>query len=186
MAVAAIAAAGFIFLILSRNTPRKYEYPEQTAPSKQSSEFTAPSKTNVTPSYSERVEMLKKSVAENPSNASHLIALAQLLMDGHQNKEAIRYFEKGVKLQPTNDSLLLDLSVCYFNEHDYANALKITDKILSFSPGHPRGLYNKGAIYAAMNRNDEAIAVWNILLRTAPQSDEAKSVRGHISMLEKK
>lgn len=186
MAVAAIAAAGFIFLILSRNTPRKYEYPEQTAPSKQSSEFTAPSKTNVTPSYSERVEMLKKSVAENPSNAPHIIALAQLLMDGHQNREAIQYFEKGAKLQPRNDSLLLDLSVCYFNERQYASALKTTEKILSLNPGHPRALYNKGAIYAAMNRNDDAIAVWKELLRKAPQSDEAKSVRGHISMLEKK
>lgn len=183
---AAIAAAGFIILILSRNAPQKIEGADHSAPFDRSTEFTAPSKTNVTPSYSERVEQLKKSVAENPSNAPHLIALAQLLMDGHQNKEAIRYFEKGEKLQPKNDSLLLDLSVCYFNEREYANALKTTEKILSLYPGHPRALYNKGAIYAAMNRNDEAVAVWKVLLRTAPESEEAKSVRGHISMLEKK
>lgn len=176
---AAVAA-----VILLRNTPEFTTAPAQgnigTAPST----MEIPSKANVASSYTRRVEELKRSVAEDPANAAHMISLAQLLMDGHQIAEAIEYFEKASRLQPKNDSLLLDLAVCYFNRKEYEKALGTTERILAFDQVHSRALYNKGAIFAALNRKNEAVIVWKRLLTVAPNSEEAKSVRGHLPVLE--
>ncbi|MFA6467992.1 MAG: tetratricopeptide repeat protein [Bacteroidota bacterium] len=182
----AFGALGTVLaLILFRNSPRiaptglTESFPEK--PSK----LEMPSSSNVAASFAERIARLKKSVDEHPKNAAHRIALAQLLMDGHRTMEAIQYFEQAAVLQPSNDSLLLDLSVCYFNEKQYAHALRVTTKILVRDKNNSRALYNKGAILATMGRKTEAITAWKELLQNAPKSEEAKTVREHISLLEK-
>lgn len=180
-----LAVLSVLVIVLSRNAPHYDEQKSAQKGEEAPAEFNPPSKSNVAPAFTARVEELKQSVQKNPKNAPHLILLAQLLMDGHQNKEAIVYFEKAALIQPANDSLLLDLSVCYFNDRQYEKALKTTDRILSRDRYHSRALYNKGAILASIDRKKEAVSVWNVLLQHHPESDEAKTVREHISMLEK-
>ncbi|MCK9410018.1 MAG: tetratricopeptide repeat protein [Bacteroidetes bacterium] len=184
--VAATAVIVVLAVIIFRNSPRFTEAVPQVSVPGKPPVLELPSKSNVTSSFTERVVQLRKSSESNPKNAAHLISLAQLLMDGHQNKEAIVYFKKAVLLQPKNDSLLLDLSVCYFNDKDYGNALRTTEKILSLNRYHTRALYNKGAILATQERKVEAIAVWKMLIQHDPLSEEAKTVRGNISRLEMK
>ncbi len=183
-----LIVAGAFYIILFRNTPHfvKTEKHDQPSTEPNAGEFLAPSKANVAAAFTEQVTQLKKSIEQNSSNVSHLKMLTQLLMDGHQHKEAIVYFEKAVSLQPHNDSLLLDLSVCYFNDHNYEKALQTTEKILKNNKYHSRALYNKGAILATEGKKTEAMNVWNVLLQRDPNSDEAKTVREHNSLLEKK
>ena len=182
--IAILLLGGAAAVLLLRNTPEFTSVPaEQSIPSVPPI-TEAPSKTNVTPSFTQRVEELKASIEKNPSNAAHIITLAQLLMDGHQNKEAISYFERAAKLQPKNDSLLLDLAVCYFNEKQYDKAMQTTERILMMKKDHPRALYNKGAILATLNKKEEAAKVWKRLVQVAPNSDEARSVNGHLPALE--
>lgn len=182
--LAAIVVVAVALIIVVRNSvslPESLGEHPQTGPSEK---FALPSRTNVNKSFAERVAALKKSVNENPENADHLIALAQLLMDGHQNNDAIVYFEKAALLRPKDDSLLLDLSVCYFNAKEYDKALATSENILSANPSHSRALYNKGSILATLQRKKEAVAVWKDLIRRAPGSEEAKTVRGYISQME--
>ncbi|MDD8017470.1 MAG: tetratricopeptide repeat protein [Bacteroidota bacterium] len=179
-----LGALAVIVLILSRNLPTMEKSVETPANQSMAKEFTTPTKENVTPSFNDHIEMLKKSVKANPSNAFHLVTLAQLLMDGHQTAEAITYFEQARKIQPKNDSLLLDLSVCYFSEKNYAKALEITEKILLIHPDHSRALYNKGAIFATQGKKHEAAVVWRRLMKVAPQSEEAKKVKDFLAQLE--
>lgn len=176
---------GILLILMFRNSPKVTEAVPSEKTLQKPPVMDVPSKTNVVSGFTEQVEELKRSAAKQPKNAAHLIALAQLLMDGHQNKEAIVYFEKAALLQPKNDSLLLDLSVCYFNEKEYAAALKITERILSRGKDVSRALYNKGAILATQGKKTEALSVWKDLLKRAPNSEEAKTVRGHMSLLEK-
>lgn len=142
-----------------------------------------PSKNNVTPTYNEQVDQLKHSVEKNPKNVGHLKALGRLLMDGHQPKEAIKYFERAATLQPKDDSLLFDMTMCYFNERQYDKALATTNKVLSYSPKHSQALYNKGVILAATGKTEEAEKTWKRLVAVAPLSDEAKMAKNHLSQL---
>lgn len=188
---AAVLGIGIIALILFRNTPQFVEQAPAASgigapafPAKPPV-MDLPSASNVVPGFSERIDELRRSAEQHPKNAAHLIALAQLLMDGHRAKDAIMYYEKAALLQPKNDSLLLDLSVCYFNEKQYDKALQTTERILRFEADNSHALYNKGAILATIGRKKEAAAVWKDLLKRRPDSEEAKTVRGHLSMLEK-
>jgi cytochrome c-type biogenesis protein CcmH/NrfG len=180
-----IIALAVIIAIFFRNLPHRIHDEARLPDSSASKEFSPPSKANVSPTFNDQVELLKKSVKENPTNAAHLIALARLLMDGHQGKEAIAYFEKAAAIQPHNDSLLIDLSICYFNDHNSEKALSTTERILTFNKYNPRALYNKGAILANQGKFKEAAAVWRTLMKNAPNSHEAEQVKTQITQLEK-
>ena len=174
-----VFCAGVTFILL-RNR-HETEPVHSAAPQQPRNEFqeTAPSKTNVAPVYQEKVNQLKLSVEKNPSNSAHSASLARLLMDGHQNSEAIKYFEQALTLQPKSDSLLFDLSVCYFNEKQYDKAMEITERILRFRKNHPKGLYNKAMILATEGKTSEAEKILRHLIAVAPQSDEAIQAKAH-------
>ena len=140
-AIAILLVGGAAAILLLRNTPEISVVPAERSTASTPPVTEVPSKTNVTPSFTQRVGELKASIEKNPSNAAHIITLAQLLMDGHQNAEAISYFERAAVLQPKNDSLLLDLAVCYFNEKQYDKAMQATERILMMKKDHPRALY---------------------------------------------
>lgn len=181
---AVLLIGAVISVLLLRNTPEFSSTQKEPEMSTTPPVMEVPSKTNVTPSFTQQVSELKASIEKNPSNAAHIITLAQLLMDGHQNKEAIAYFEKAALIQPSNDSILLDLAVCYFNEKQYDRSMQATERILRMKKDHPRALYNKGAILATLEKKEEAAAVWKRLVQVAPNSEEAHSVAGHLPALE--
>jgi cytochrome c-type biogenesis protein CcmH/NrfG len=181
---AVLLIGAVISVLLLRNTPEFSSTQKEPEMSTTPPVMEVPSKTNVTPSFTQQVSELKASIEKNPSNAAHIITLAQLLMDGHQNKEAIAYFEKAALIQPSNDSILLDLAVCYFNEKQYDRSMQATERILRMMKDHPRALYNKGAILATLEKKEEAAAVWKRLVQVAPNSEEAHSVVGHLPALE--
>ena len=178
-----LIVASIVVVLFFRPGPRNIESVVATNEQQPPETPAQPSKENVTRSFIDHVEMLKKKVADNPKDVQTLKTLAQWLMDGHKTEEAIVYFERGVRLEPKNDSLLLDLSVCYFRLHRHENALITTDRILQLYPDHPRALLNKGAIFAAMNKKNEAIAAWNRLLKRSPRSEEAHQAEEYLAQL---
>lgn len=180
-----LIVVSIVVVLFFRSGPRKVETVALSDGIQNPEISIAPSKENVTKSFTDHVEMLKKKIARNPNDIQTLKTLAQWLMDAHKTEEAIGYFERGVKLQPRNDSLLLDLSVCYFRLHRYEKSLSTTDRILQLYPDHLRALLNKGAIFAAMNKKNEAIAAWNRLLKRSPRSEEARQAEEYLVQLRK-
>jgi cytochrome c-type biogenesis protein CcmH/NrfG len=184
---AVVLGFALILLILLRDSPFLSGTGTVTADSTvaQPPVMDVPSKTNVAPAFTQQVEQLKRSAEAQPKNAEHMIALARLLMDGHQNAEATVWFERALHLQPKNDSLLLDLAVCYFNQGNFIKAMDRTEQILAFDRHHARALYNKGSILATQKKNQQAVAVWKLLIKHHPESEEAVTVRKYIAQLEK-
>lgn len=176
MLFAAIAA-----VLVFRTGPKNIEPNVQEHQTSET--LTAPSKENVSPSFREHIELLKKKVTAHPHDVQTLKTLAQWLMDAHKTEEAVVYFEQGVKLQPKNDSLLLDLSVCYFQLHQYDKAMQATDRILQFHKNHPRALLNKGVIYAAQNKPSDAAGIWKKLAQRFPESEEAQQAQQYLAQL---
>jgi tetratricopeptide (TPR) repeat protein len=173
--------AAIVVVLVFRTGPRNSEPPIQGKETAESP--SAPSKENVSSSFLEHVELLKKKAAAHPRDVQTLKTLAQWLMDAHKTEEAIIYFERGVALQPKNDSLLLDLSVCYFQLNRYDKAMRATDQILNYYPDHPRALLNKGVIYAAQNRSDDAVKTWSRLVKRSPETDEAQQAKQYLAQL---
>lgn len=178
-----LIVVSIVAVLFFRSGPRKLES-VVTSNERLTPELnTAPSKENVAKSFTDHVEILKKKVASDPSDIRTLTTLAQWLMDAHKTEEAISYFERGVTLQPKNDSLLLDLSVCYYQVHRYDKAMETTDRILRFLPDHPRALLNKGAIYAAQNKPNDAAAMWYRLIQRSPTTEEAGQAKQYLAQL---
>lgn len=177
-----VLVLGSVAILLVRNRPVGMQnIPKESDNIKSPPAVRTPSKENVTPDLQKHIEQLRLAIAKEPSNIVHSKALAILMMDGHNNKEAIKYFEQALRLQPYNNSLLLDLSVCYFNEKNYERSMTVTNKLLSVNKNHPRALYNKGVILAVQGKSAESVKVWKLLLSVAPESEEADQVRSEMA-----
>lgn len=172
-------------VLLLRTGPKKVEQTVREGKNEASEMPLAPSKENVTQSFTDHVELLKKKLEENPNDVQTIKMLAQWLMDSHKTEEAITYFERGIRLQPKNDSLLLDLSVCYYQLQQFDKAMTTTEKILQFYPRHPRAMLNKGAIFAARGKEKEAAAIWEQLIQRSPETEEAGQARKFLAQLRK-
>lgn len=84
-----------------------------------------------------------------------------------KNDEAIKNFQKALSLQKDKRDLALvsDLAECYYLNKDYTNALKYYDEVLASNPDNYDVKYNKAVILHSMNKYNDAIALYNELLK---------------------
>lgn len=126
---------------------------------------TVPNAENVSSQYHAQVEALKQRLQTVPNDTTHLIRLAQLYQDGHQQDKAILQYEHYLKLHPRNHQAWLDLATCYGNQNEWQHALSTTERLLKTYPDDAFGLYNLGAIHANMGQFKAAREIWTRLTR---------------------
>lgn len=81
--------------------------------------------------------------------------------------DAILSYEKALELQKDKRdiSLVKDLAQCYHLKEDYANALKYYNEVLASNPEDYDIRYNKAIVLHATNNYNDAIAIYNDLLK---------------------
>lgn len=81
--------------------------------------------------------------------------------------DAIANYEKALKLQKDkrNIEIVKDLAECYHLNKDYANAIKYYDEVLASNPDNYDVKYNKAVILHSLNRYNDAIVMYNELLK---------------------
>jgi cytochrome c-type biogenesis protein CcmH/NrfG len=55
--------------------------------------------------------------------------------------------------------------------------------MLKNDPGNLTALYNQGALYATLGRNDDAARSWKKILTLAPSGDEAKRAQAGLAAI---
>ncbi len=124
---------------------------------------TIPDADNVSSQYHAQVEGLEKRLKSVPNDTTHLIRLARLYQDGHQEDKAIPHYQHYLKLHPKNHQAWLDLATCYGKQNNWQNALSVTEGLLKAYPDDAFGRYNLGAIHANMGQFQAAKKIWEQL-----------------------
>jgi cytochrome c-type biogenesis protein CcmH/NrfG/ribosomal protein L40E len=120
------------------------------------------------------INNLEQIVANNPSDLSALLSLANRQQDAGLYEKAIINYKKYLEVNPSDPDARIDLGVCYFSTSDYENAIKEMEKALEFNPTHQVGLLNLGVV----NLNAGNLDISKEWLRKAieinPNSDAGK------------
>ena len=124
----------------------------------------SPNKDNVSEGFRHKLEMLEKSIEENPKDTLKIREYADLLAAAHKTDKAIEYYQKLLDINPRRTDILFSLSFIYYSSGDLDRAEAETKKILSFEPDNPNAQYNLGAIAAGKGDKEKAKEIWTKLV----------------------
>jgi tetratricopeptide (TPR) repeat protein len=167
---------------ISASTQR--ELPPEHPPIDGKNNDTKPSKDNVSSRVQQEIDNLKHAVEKEPTNISVLMQLANFLFDAHQMPEAKKYYERVLQLDAKHTAARLELSVCYYHEQNFEKAVSLMNEILSYEPNNQDAMYNLGSLYAAVQKNAEAITWWKRVIQANDTSELAQKSKENISFLE--
>ena len=186
-----VIIAVILLVILSQNSNTQSSVPpisgNQQTPSdeihKGLQNSTPPSKNNVSESFKNEMNSLKKAYEDNPNDTMAARQYADLLAASHQQNEAIPLYEKILKKNPKRLDILFSLSFIYYNERNFTNAEDETNKILLYDKDNVQAQYNLGVIAVSSGNTQKARLIWTKILQDYPNSDLAIMVRESLSKL---
>ncbi len=112
---------------------------------------------------------LKEALVTDPENLNAWIQLGNLYYDTDQAAKAIAAYSKSLELQPDNANVWTDIGVMYRKNKQYNKALESFEKAYAIEPNHIPSRLNKGIVLLYdFHKHEEAIAVWEELLRINP------------------
>jgi len=124
----------------------------------------SPNKNNVSEGFKQKLEMLEKSIEENPKDTLKIREYADLLAAAHKIDKAIEYYQKVLDINPRRTDILFSLSFIYYSSGDLDKAEAETKKILSIEPDNANAQYNLGAIAAGKGDKEKAREIWTKLV----------------------
>jgi cytochrome c-type biogenesis protein CcmH/NrfG len=112
----------------------------------------------------------------DPNNAVLLNQIGTIYKSTHQFKEAAEYYQRAVEADPKNVGARTDLASCLYYQGDVDGALSQLEQSLRYSPKDANSLFNLGMIrWQGKNDARGAISAWQLLLKTNPKLDAARS-----------
>lgn len=129
-----------------------------------------------------RVAELRARLADEPRNIDVMRQLGETYYAGGDFAAAGRWQERILDLRPDDVDALLALGVARFNDGDLTAAEEQWQRALEIAPDTAEVHYNLGFLYLSQDPPDSARAEaeWDEVLRLAPESDMAQTIRSHM------
>lgn len=125
-----------------------------------------------------RVQALTTILNSDPKNAGAAVQLGTTYFEAEQFADAGKWYEAALKVEPQNVDALAQLGMTYFLLQRTDPALAEFEKALKVNPNHPTTLLNQGIVlWRGKNDLPGARAVWERLVKLAPESQEAQIAR---------
>lgn len=120
------------------------------------------------------INALEETVANNPSDISSLLTLANLQQDSGLFEKAIINYKKYLDVNPSNPDARIDMGVCYFSLMDHENAIMEMERALEYNPTHQIGHLNLGVVNLNAGNIDVSKEWLNKAVEINPNSDAGK------------
>jgi cytochrome c-type biogenesis protein CcmH/NrfG len=133
-----------------------------------------------------RINAMQALVAQDPKNREGWVQLGNDYFDTRQPQKAIDAYARALELNPNDPNVLTDQGVMYREMHQYDKAIANFTKANQVDSKHVQSLYNLGVVYLNdLKQPQKAIDVWNKVIQSAPQSDQAQQARAAIDEAKK-
>ncbi len=154
-----------------------------TAPQGQAQQAAAPAANSPDAGH---INDAEAAAANDPTNAENWIHLGNLYFDANNPEKAVLAYTKALEITPANANVLTDRGTMYRALKQFDLALSSYKQAHKADPKHENSLFNAGIVlYFDLKRKDEAIEMWQQLLRVNPQAKapNGESVKDLISKL---
>jgi tetratricopeptide (TPR) repeat protein len=128
------------------------------------------------------VRALESLAERDKTNASVRVELGNLHMDHRSFDEAARWYREAIAIRPEPD-VIVDLGACLVNGGKPADGLAEFEKALKMSPEHRKAAFNKGVALMELGRPQEAVAVWDDLLKRFPDDPQLQTLKRQIDQV---
>ena len=120
----------------------------------------------------------------NPEDNSARIRLGNLYLEAGHDDEAIPWFRQALEREPDNAHAGTHLAQSLANIGRLEEAISEYEAVLALAPGNPQALLGLGRVklYAQQDIRG-GVEAWEDLLRVAPNSREATSIRDELDAL---
>lgn len=134
--------------------------------------------------YAEAIRNFIELLEKEPDNVVLLISLGNAYFDVGMDPEAIKMYKKALQIYPDNVSVRTDLGTSYRRSGQTDKALDEYKKSLAIDSRHSITRYNVGVVYLWDKKDvDQAIKVWEELLRIDPYFVLADEIRHNMKTL---
>jgi uncharacterized protein HemY len=136
--------------------------------------------------FQARINAMQAMVTQDPKNREAWVQLGNDYFDTRQPQKAIDAYSKALELNPNDPNVLTDQGVMYRELHQYDKAIANFTKANQVDSKHVQSLFNLGVVYLNdLKQPKKAVEVWNKVIQTAPQSDQASQARSAIEAAKK-
>lgn len=134
--------------------------------------------------YEEAINNFKALLSKEPDNVILLISLGNAYFDIGYDLEAIKIYQKALKIYPDSVAVRTDLGTAYRRIGQPDKALDEYRKSLAIDPRHSISRYHMGVVLLwDKKKMEEAIAIWEELLRIDPYFVLAEELKNNIKLL---
>ncbi len=127
---------------------------------------------------------LEEEAETNPNDAEVRGRLGKLHMDSGRYSEAVAWLESSVALMPADLHVRNHLALSLLNMGRTDEAVAQYEEALRIDPAHPQSLLGLGRVKLYVQQDIRGgLALWERLIREAPASDEARSIRDELEAL---
>ncbi len=121
------------------------------------------------------------SLANDPDDDSTFKSLAEKLVEVECQKEALELTRAGLSRVPRSPGLSLLEAQLLFEEGDAQGAWNAVGRQLELDPQNTPGLWLKARVGRRLDKKEEAIQAARMLLRLAPDHEEARALLSEIA-----
>ena len=128
--------------------------------------------------FQARISAMQAVVARDPKNFEAWVQLGNDYFDTRQPQKAIDAYSHAIEIRPNSPNVLTDQGVMYRDVGQFDKAVANFQKASELDPKHVQSLFNLGVVYMNdLKQPKKAIEVWNKVIQTAPQSEQAGQAR---------
>ncbi len=132
----------------------------------------------------EEVSTLQNMIQQNPADNQSRVRLGNLYLESGRDDQAVPLFREVLERDPADNHARIHLAQTLSNVSRPDEALTEYQTVLENEPGNPQALLGLGRVKLYAQQDiDGGLEAWDELVRVAPNSPEAESVRDEIEAL---
>ena len=125
------------------------------------------------------IKKYKKLLAQNPTDETIILKLAEYYYMAKEYKKALKYYKKYLTLDPDKIEIYKKIGDIYFELKDYHKAFGAWEYYANYK-GTKEGFYQLAQRYYWHGFNNEALSILNNLLKKYPNYKKAKILKAKI------
>ena len=177
----AVAAGGVLCFLLFQFENRGAS--GRTAAPSQNTQGGAPPSGSGVDAKAHEIKVLEDGLRKKPGHVPVLFQMAQLKREVGKPAEAAQHLREILTQEPKNLEARLELGRALYEAGDVEGAIGETNRILELEPRHADALYNLGAIYGNLNRDELARQYWTRAVASDPQSESGRNAKRGLEQL---
>jgi tetratricopeptide (TPR) repeat protein len=131
------------------------------------------------------MKALEVELKKKPEHVPILFRLAEISTEMNKPAEAAAYLRRILAQEPNNVEARLELGRALYSAGDVPGALEETNRILQKDPKQVDALYNLGAIYGNLNKDEIARQYWTRAVASDANSESGRRAAKSLEQLAK-